>query len=132
VRGLLVYTHGRVQVVETPGSSWSLTKLYGLLDCTEVETVYPTPSVQGGLALTLWCDANGKFRNLPRNPGATGLMEGRLQHGDYIAGPALITGSDPASGAERTIDLAELLRITERLVRVERAALAGAPKPEPG
>jgi hypothetical protein len=132
VRGLLVYAHGRIQVVETPGSSWSLTTLYGLLDCTEVETVYPSPSIPRGLALTLWFDANGKFKNLPRNPGATGLMKGRLQHGDYIAGPALITGFDPESGAELTIDLAELLRITERLVRVERAALAAAPKPEPG
>jgi hypothetical protein len=132
VRGLLVHPHGRIQVVETFESDWSLAALYGVLDCTEVETVYPSPSVPGGIALTLWFDANGKFRNLPRNPGATGLMEGRLQHGDYIAGPVLITGFDPDSGAELTLDLAELLRITERLVRAERAALAAAPKPESG
>ena len=51
---------------------------------------------------TLFVDGYGKAKRLPRNDRATGLadaMRPGFARSDFVAGPALVTGSDPDTGA---------------------------------
>lgn len=60
------------------------------------------PFIVGDDGLVLWMDANGKSARLPANRRATLLAErhspGFSRH-DFVAGDAVLAGSDPDTGA---------------------------------
>jgi len=133
VIGLLIFADGAVRAVESAAADdWPFAQVYDLLGCQSVEPVYPPPSHAGGPHLRMWLDEDGKLKGRALNKAATALMAERLRPGDFIVGPVLVTGCDPDSGHPRSLDLLELLRIAERLVRQERRALRPAPGPDSG
>jgi hypothetical protein len=132
MRGLLIEVGGRIQVVESRTAEWDEAEVAALLECHQLRVRFPDPELFSGTAQRLWLDYHGKSASLcrpdgrPPNPGATALLEGRLPHRDYeVAGPVLLTGFDPETGADITLGLTELLRVAERLVRAERQPVAG-------
>jgi len=62
-----------------------------------------------------YINEEGKFR-FPRNQAATALLAGSLFDGDWIAGPCVLAGADPASGEDKPVP-ADLLATVRALAR---------------
>lgn len=66
--------------------------------------------------VTMWVNEEGKLQDLDLNPVATAVAHGAIQTADWIAGPAVITGTTP-EGDERELTDDEVRIVAARSVR---------------
>jgi len=71
--------------------------------------------------MSMLVDSDGKAKQLDVNKIATTLLG--MGAGEYVAGPALIVGSDRRTFLPVELSLLDLIRLGARLVRAERTAL---------
>lgn len=107
ITAVLIEVGNRVRIVRTEPT---FEAYYRLLECRTIEVL---PLIDS----TLYFDEEGKLFFRPMNVIATAIQAyvgvGQLMTGDYIAGPALITGPADASGIDTDVP--------ERLIAVFRA-----------
>lgn len=53
--------------------------------------------------VTIYVNEEGKLTGMIRNPVATDWLKPYLFEGDYIAGPAIVVGFNPATGEDRDL-----------------------------
>lgn len=61
--------------------------------------------------ISIYGHDEAKIINLPYNEVATGLLQGMLMEGDWIAGPVILVGYDPRTGED--IPLPDDIRVEE-------------------
>lgn len=56
--------------------------------------IEPVYSAEAGQEVILYLNELGKLHGLPENKRATSFLQGRLRHGDFVAGDAIVFGVD--------------------------------------
>jgi hypothetical protein len=125
VIGLLVPASGYSHFIS---GDWNLPEdIRTALDGVGFDFIEVVP--QRGVAFAVYFGETARFHRGPYNRLATEFMGGPRDIDDFIAGPALITGFDRATGVARPIPTRQLIRLAGLFVKAEhgprRKALRG-------
>lgn len=125
-RALVIQPDGTTSVETVTG----LNDLYRIIDCGFVEG---QTASYGGSPIQVYCDEQGKIKNLPVNPLASkfGWLTGALPKDDQYAGTVMVLGVHLVSGIEKDApeDLIKLM-IRVPLPGMHKAQFARAITPD--